>query len=144
MEKRYAAGIAPARRTPLRAPAVVAVSSSFAGTAFPQHRRPPCQSGHESNLVAPVVKLLVVYRSMPNQVGGSLDPKDRAADVNAERCRRCGVGADQPVSACISGVRMAVRVTAYSSTRISPEGRRVPGGNERLEMRLMITFSTGA
>ena len=34
MKKRYDAGIAPARRTPLRAPAVVAVSSTIASRTF--------------------------------------------------------------------------------------------------------------
>src|SRR4029077_18459472 len=72
---------------------------SFAGTVFTQHWRSPCQTGYESNLVAPVVKLLVVDRSIPNRKGGSLDRKDSAADANAERSRHCGVGADgfQPV-----------------------------------------------
>ena len=39
---------------------------SFASTAFPQHWLAPRESGHETNLVAPVVKLLVIDRSVPN------------------------------------------------------------------------------
>src|ERR1700730_19158133 len=77
-----------------RQPKIEPSRDSFAGTAFTQHWLPPQQPSHETNLVAPIVKLLVVDRSMPYRIGGSLNQKDRAALFNAERGGHCGFGAD--------------------------------------------------